>query len=151
MRQAIISNVIGLFFLFYMTVALASETVVFGNEQVRVDNHVLHVEVAVTGQAKRQGLMFRSFMPKDEGMLFVYHPVIPVFFWMKNTLIPLDILYFDKMGRLFGESLNTPPCRADPCPLYSSKKPVAYVLELNAGVTKKLGIKIGTKLSLFHS
>jgi uncharacterized membrane protein (UPF0127 family) len=82
-------------------------------------------------------------MPADHGMLFVFQDDQPRTFWMKNTLIPLDMLFFDADRRLVAIQANAQPCKADPCGLYPSNAPARYVLELNAGAAAKLGARMG--------
>lgn len=106
------------------------------------------VEIADTQEKQALGLMFRDSMPADHGMLFVFPNEAPRSFWMKNTRIPLDIMYFDKDLRMVSVSADTPPCRVSRCPSYPSKKPAKYVLELNAGVASELGVGPGDKLTL---
>lgn len=82
-------------------------------------------------------------MPADHGMLFVFPEAQPLTFWMKDTLIPLDMLFFDDAHRLVAIQANAPPCKADPCQVYPSVVPARYVLELNAGTAAKLGVRKG--------
>ncbi len=86
-------------------------------------------------------------MPADHGMLFVFPDSEIRTFWMKNTLIPLDMLFFDSNRRLVTLLHDVPPCKADPCPIYPSTAPARYVLELNAGTAAKLGVRIGDVLT----
>jgi uncharacterized membrane protein (UPF0127 family) len=81
-------------------------------------------------------------------MLFVFPHSGPQAFWMKNTLIPLDILYFDTNRRLVSMQLDVPPCRADPCPTYPSEAPALYVLELSAGSAQRMGVRRGDELKV---
>lgn len=107
------------------------------------------VEVVDTEAARQRGLMFREHMEADHGMLFVFEAQQPLAFWMKNTRIPLDILYFDDQLHLVSMALNTPPCIAgDRCPSYPSKGAARFVLELNAGVAAALGVEPGAVLKL---
>jgi uncharacterized protein len=108
---------------------------------VVLDGRRFSVEIADTDAARERGLMFRTQLADGHGMLFVYPDAQPRFFWMKNTLIPLDILFFDAHHRLINVSADTPPCKADPCTSYASAAPAQYVLELNAGAAANLGIK----------
>ena len=94
------------------------------------------------------GLMFRENMPDDEGMIFVFPNEAPRSFWMKNTRISLDIMYFDKDLKMVSISADTPPCRVSRCPSYPSIKPAMYVLELNAGKASELGVGPGDKLTI---
>ncbi len=116
--------------------------------QVELAGHHFMVEIADTDAAREHGLMDRTHMAASHGMLFVYADAQPRYFWMKDTLIPLDILFFDAQQRLINVSANTPPCKTDPCPTYASAAPARYVLELNAGAVKTLGIKTGEQFKL---
>lgn len=104
------------------------------------------VELATDEYTRMRGLMFRESMAADAGMLFVFEAEQPLAFWMKNTLIALDILYFDGRGELVSVSADAQPCRTRYCPSYPSAGPGRYVLELNAGEAARLGVAAGTKL-----
>jgi uncharacterized membrane protein (UPF0127 family) len=105
------------------------------------------VELATSDETRARGLMFRDQMPDDHGMLFIHEREELQAYWMKNTKIALDILYFDAQRRLVSQSRDVPPCSAgDRCPPYPSSGPARYVLELNAGQAEKLGLADGTKL-----
>ncbi len=106
------------------------------------------VEIAQTREKQALGLMFRDSMLADHGMLFIFPNEAPRSFWMKNTRIPLDIMYFDKELKLVSISADTPPCRVSRCPSYPSKAPAKYVLELNAGTAMELGVKLGDRLKV---
>lgn len=107
------------------------------------------VEIADDDEERARGLMFRDALPRDGGMLFVFEDEAPRAFWMMNTRIPLDILYFDAGRRLVSASKRTPPCRSSSrCPSYPSKGPARYVLELNAGRADELGVASGDELTL---
>jgi uncharacterized protein len=108
-----------------------------------------YVELAENDEQHARGLMFREQMAPDRGMFFIFRSEYMQAFWMKNTLLPLDILYFDKKSRLVSMQTNVPPCKADPCPSYPSSGPAQYVLELNAGTADKLGVKPGDVVE-FH-
>jgi len=107
------------------------------------------VEVADNDAERARGLMFRDQMDAQAGMLFLFDFQGLQAFWMKNTRIPLDILYFDEGWILVGWSLNTPPCSlGDRCPSYPSGAPARYVLELNAGTSERIGVRLGDKLTV---
>ena len=106
------------------------------------------VEIADTQQKQTLGLMYRDEMPADHGMLFIFPNEAPRSFWMKNTRIPLDIMYFDKDLIMVSAALDTPPCRVSRCPAYPSSAPVMYVLELNAGTAAELGIGPGDRMTI---
>ena len=101
------------------------------------------VEVADTDAERTQGLMFRDNLAKFESMLFVYDNPQHVAFWMKNTLIPLDILYFTAEGFLLDIRENAVPGDLVP---FRSSGPVQYVLEVNAGTSKTLNFGLDTVL-----
>jgi uncharacterized protein len=108
----------------------------------------IQVELATDDASRQHGLMMRTTLAADHGMLFVFPHNDPQAFWMKNTLIPLDILYFDTDRRLVSMQLNVPPCRADPCPTYPSEAPARYVLELSAGSAQRMGVQRGDELKV---
>jgi uncharacterized membrane protein (UPF0127 family) len=105
----------------------------------------LSVELAITSEEHQQGLMHRTVLPEGTGMLFVFKAPMALEFWMKNTLIPLDILFFDADGALV--SVHTmEPCHKDPCPKYPSGASASYALEVPAGFAKMHGVGEGWKL-----
>lgn len=110
---------------------------------VTLVGHHFSVEIAATPAEQAHGLMDRTSMPADHGMLFVFPQAQPLTFWMKDTLIPLDMLFFDEAHRLVTIRADVPPCQADPCPTYASTAPARYVLELNAGTAAKLDLHKG--------
>ena len=110
---------------------------------VTLAGHHFSVEISATPPAREHGLIDRKSMPADHGMLFVFPQAQPLTFWMKDTLIPLDMLFFDEAHRLVTLQANVPPCKADPCPVYASTTPARYVLELNAGAAAKLDLHTG--------
>ena len=117
-------------------------------ERLALAGHHFTVEIAATDATRERGLMFRTHLAANHGMLFVFPDAQTRYFWMKNTLIPLDIIFFDAHKRLINVSADTPPCKADPCPTYASTAPAEYVLELNAGVAVKLGLKPGDRFTI---
>lgn len=113
---------------------------------VELGGRTFSVEIADTQEKQALGLMFRDSMPADEGMLFIFPNEAPRSFWMRNTRIALDIMYFDKALKMVSISANTPPCRVSRCPSYPSTGPAMYVLELNAGKAAELGVGPGDQL-----
>lgn len=117
-------------------------------ERVTVGPAMFQVEMARTAQERERGLMYRRELSEDRGMLFVQSPG-PAVFWMKNTYIPLDLLYFDAEGRLSQIEANVPPCTTPDCPIYpSATATVKYILEINAGEAVRRGIQVGDRLRL---
>lgn len=110
-----------------------------------INGRVIQVELALAPKTQAYGLMNRLILPENEGMLFVFSKEQSLSFWMKNTKIPLDILYFNQDGVLvdYAEAI---PCVADPCPSYPSKALARYVLEIGKGERARLGIELGSQL-----
>ena len=119
-----------------------------GGPSVEIGGERFQGEIADTSEKQALGMMFRDSMPADHGMLFIFPAEAPRSFWMKNTRIPLDIMYFDKDLKLVSISANTPPCRVSRCPSYPSVAPAKYVLELNAGTASELGVAVGDFLTV---
>jgi len=109
--------------------------------QVCYDSRCFNVELATTPLEQERGLMERENLPADSGMLFIYQSEGDYPFWMKNTKIPLDILFIDYNGTIIDIKENFQPCTTNPCETYFSK-PAQYVLEVNAGFVTKNTIKI---------
>jgi hypothetical protein len=107
---------------------------------------VYRVELARTPEEQAQGLMFRESLPEKSGMLFLFTDAAPHHFWMKNTMIPLDMIWMDDGGRVLFVSANTPPCKADPCPTYGPDRPAATVLEIAGGLASKEKVTVGSTL-----
>lgn len=106
------------------------------------------VELAETSEKQALGLMFRDSMAEDHGMLFLFPAESRRSFWMKNTRIPLDILYFDSDLALVSVAADARPCRSARCPSYPSEGAAQYVLELNAGKAAELDVAPGDVLVL---
>ncbi len=94
-----------------------------------------------------RGLMFRQKLPLSAGMLFAYNNEEPRTFWMKNTLIPLDMIFLDSSSKIVDIFENVPPCEQEQCPTYPSEQPAQYVLEVNAGFVNGKDIRIGDRLA----
>ena len=114
---------------------------------VELNGKRYNVEIADDDAERARGLMFRDSMEESHGMLFIHDVEAPQAYWMKNTHIPLDILYFDDARRLVSQQRDVPPCSlGDACPPYPSDAPARYVLELNAGEAARLGLHDGDAL-----
>lgn len=111
--------------------------------QAGAKKHVVRVEVARTGEQQARGLMFREKMGADEGMLFPYTQPRMLAFWMKNTILPLDIIYIGPDGKVINVAANAVP--QSETQLWSDA-PASAVLELNAGRAAQLGIVPGTPI-----
>lgn len=108
---------------------------------------VLEVELAETREEKRAGLMHVRHLPDTSGMAFINQAPSRGAFFMKNTLIPLDIAFWDEGGRII-EILQMEPCRADPCPLYEPQGPYVGALEVNRGLLDNRGARPGDLVSV---
>ncbi len=105
--------------------------------------HQLEIELAASPEQRAQGLMFRRDLAPDAGMLFLYGREWPVSMWMKNTLIPLDMLFIDGGGRVVHIAERTVPQSLESV---SAGRPVTAVLELNGGTAARLGLAPGDRL-----
>jgi len=105
--------------------------------------HQFAVEVMRTDAQRERGLMFRRFLPQDRGMLFDFETPQPVMMWMKNTILPLDMIFIGKDGRVISIAQNTEPMSERIIP---SGGDVLGVLEVNAGTAQKIGLKKGDKV-----
>jgi uncharacterized membrane protein (UPF0127 family) len=120
-----------------------------GGEWVEIGGKRYTVEIADDDTERARGLMFRDTLADGTGMLFIHEAEEPQAYWMKNTRIPLDILYFDEGRKLVTQQRNVPPCSAgDACPSYPSDEPARFVLELNAGEAERLKLEDGAELTL---
>ncbi len=105
--------------------------------------HKFQVELAISQVEKNKGLMFRQELPRNQGMLFLYDTPKVVEMWMKNTYIPLDIIFIDDKGKIINIAKNTQPHSLK---VVASHAPAIAALELNAGTTNELSIKMGDKV-----
>jgi len=110
------------------------------------DHSAILVEVASDDPTREQGLMYRDHMAEDRGMIFLFPQAGEYPFWMKNTLIPLDMIWMDADHRIVHIAHDVPPCKADPCPNYPPNAKASSVLELAAGVAAKHHLKDGDVL-----
>jgi len=129
--------------------SLASGCATAGDPWVELGGQRYRVEVADDDDERARGLMFRDHLEEGRGMLFIHDQEEPQAYWMKNTRIPLDILYFDASRRLVSQQRGVPPCSlGNGCPSYPSDAAALYVLELNAGEAARLRLRDGTELRL---
>jgi uncharacterized protein len=119
---------------------------VSGPRAIMPSGAVYRLELARTPEEQQMGLMFRESLPENAGMIFLFNDGGVHQFWMKNTMIPLDMIWLDPGGKVLFVSANTPPCKADPCPSYGPATPAATVLEVAGGMAKKEKIEVGSVL-----
>ena len=105
--------------------------------------HAFSVEVMRTPDQQAKGLMFRRFLPDDRGMLFAFRRNEPIFMWMKNTYIPLDMVFIDRKGVVTSVAHDTEPLSERTIP---SNGPAWAVVELNAGAAAAIGLEAGDRV-----
>jgi uncharacterized protein len=114
--------------------------------QVTIGGQTIALEVAKTPEQQEIGLMHRTVMPDNQGMLFAFEPARSVGFWMKNTLIPLDIVFLHQgVVQMIASAV---PCKADPCPTYQPPGFIDQVIELRQGRAQELGLKVADRLTV---
>lgn len=115
--------------------------------QVCIKEKCFNVEIADSQEEQELGLMNRPSLDLNSGMLFVFDKSDYYGFWMKNTLIPLDVLWISEDKTIVGIERNAQPCLEEKCPTAIPYEKAIYVLEINAGLSEELGIKKGDKVS----
>ena len=105
----------------------------------------IEIEIADTELARQQGLMFRTSMEDNQGMLFIFEQEEMQSFWMKNTILPLDIMFVNRNKEIVKIHKNTMPFQEEPG--YESGRPAMYVVEVKAGYTDVHGIKEGDRIN----
>lgn len=110
---------------------------------------IIDAEKAETPEQRAFGLMFRESLPEDEGMVFLFFEEQSGGFYMKNTLIPLSIAFFDRDGTIV-KILDMEPCEADPCEVYYPNVPYEGALEVNQGAFEEWGVQEGDRITVSH-
>jgi uncharacterized membrane protein (UPF0127 family) len=104
------------------------------------------VEIAATPELRAQGLMYRDHLEPARGMLFFFPDDGVYDFWMKNTMIPLDMVWIDAGRTIVHIKSDVPPCRVDPCPSYDPGVEARYILEVAGGEAARRGFRVGDVL-----
>lgn len=115
--------------------------------EVCIQDTCFSIEIADTPEERQRWLMYRQELPELSGMLFVFERTGVFKFWMKDTLIPLDMIWINDQNKII-DIEEAMPCTQDPCPVYGPEEAALYVLELNKGISKKYGIKIGDTIEI---
>ena len=117
--------------------------------QTEIGGQIIQLEVAVTQQQQALGLMYRTELADNRGMLFPFAPARPVGFWMKNVSISLDMIFLFQ-GSVVAIAADVPPCPAAPCPTYGpeDRHIVDQVIELRGGRAAELGIQVGDVVTI---
>ena len=105
-----------------------------------------YVELAETQEQRSKGLMHREVLDQDKGLLFIFDEEKEHSFWMKNTLIPLDIIWINEDKEIVDIKKDVQPCVQERCEIFKPSNKAKYVLEINAGQSEKTNIKIGDRL-----
>jgi uncharacterized protein len=113
------------------------------------DSVLIDVEVAETPEQRRFGLMFRESLGERSGMVFLFFETTSGSFWMKNTLIPLSIAFFDGDG-IIRAILDMEPCKEDPCRLYHPRISYTGALEVNQGAFEEWNVAVGDRITITH-
>lgn len=140
MRKILIKKLIVLpvlFFLVFFVSACATDS------QVCFSGKCFYVEVVSRPSEMAKGLMFRKSLDYDKGMLFIFEKFSEHNFWMKNTLIPLDIIWIDENNKVVFIKKNAQPCKDGLCESIRSGEKAKYVLEVNTGICSDFGLKVG--------
>lgn len=111
-----------------------------------VENQCFEIEIAQTPEERVRGLQNRTSLPEGRGMLFIFTESGKHSFWMKDTLISLDLIWIDAQKRIAAIVPNVLPCETEHCPVYAPDRDALYVLEINAGLTAEKGIKVGDQV-----
>jgi uncharacterized membrane protein (UPF0127 family) len=115
--------------------------------KAQIGNRLIELEVAKTAKQQDIGLMYRTSLPNDRGMLFEFKSAQKVSFWMKNCKISLDMIFL-RDGVVEAIKFSAPLCTADPCPSYGPDTAVDRVIELTGGRAAELGVKVGDRIEI---
>lgn len=118
---------------------------------ILADHYPIKIEIADTADLRKNGLMHRTQLPKDYGMLFIYPRPAEQGVWMKNTLISLDVIFISTDSKIVAILENLPPCDHDPCKVYTSTIQANYMLEMQAGSISEKQIKIGQSVIIDYA
>lgn len=140
--------VLGLIILLVVSIFIIKKMTKFSSNQTQIchQNQCLQIEIADSLEERTRGLMHRTELADNQGMLFIFDQPDYHAFWMKNTLIGLDIIWLDNDLKVVWIESSAQPCQNDQCPTFTPKKSAKYVLEINAGMSDKFDIKIGSQL-----
>ena len=137
------------FLVIFLVIFLASCAQI--SDQALINNGkediIINVQIADDNEERMKGLMFIEKLDENGGMLFIFEKEDYQAFWMKNTLIPLDMIFINDELQIV-DIKNAIPCKRDPCAIYTSKQPARYVLEVNGGFAAKNSIDKYDKITL---
>lgn len=148
MKRKRFNQIVILGFFLVLSIALISLFSLDSKPQnkICIKDRCFYVELAVTRAEQDRGLMFRRHLDEDKGMLFIFNNETNHQFWMKNVILPLDIIWLNKEHEVVFISKNAQPCRNDICQDINPNKNSSYVFEFNAGIADEIGLDIGDKI-----
>jgi len=110
--------------------------------EVCFENNCFNIEIADTAQERETGLMNREYLTPTSGMLFVFDQAGIYNFWMKNTLIPLDMIWIDENNKIIFIKENAQPCKTEQCETFGPDEKAKYILEINGGLVGGMELKV---------
>jgi uncharacterized protein len=114
-------------------------------ERVCFGDDCFFVEIAKTNEERMRGLMFRESLEDDRGMFFIFDEENVYAFWMKDTLIPLDMIWINSEKEVVFIQENAVPCEEEQCKVYNPGVSALYVLEINGGGSREIGLDVGER------
>lgn len=140
------AKIVAAVLLTFLGIALLAQLAKSEKQVAFPNNTKIQIEIADTSLKRATGLMYRKSLPQNQGMLFIFDETAKHIFWMKNTLVPLDIIWLDENFKIVDISRSTPPCTTQKCQTYMPSSPAKYVLEVNSGISEQNNLKIGDQL-----
>lgn len=138
--------IIFLFFIFFKSII---NNDLKNISQICISGNCFDVEVMDTIQKRESGMMNKKDLASNRGMFFVFKKEGFYDFWMKDTLISLDIIWIDENYQIVNIKNNVQPCKISQCEFFKSEKKAKYVLEIKGGLTEDLRFKVGDKIELY--
>ena len=126
--------------IFFQNIMQTKKTICFSSTCIKA-------EIADSPKERAQGLMYRYSLPENEGMLFIFETEEKHIFWMKNTFIPIDMIWIDKNKKIV-DVKTAQPCKINNCETFTPSGRAIYVFEANAGFAEKNNIKIGGEVKI---
>ena len=147
MQRKILLMIISIFILLIIIIATMLINFNYKKQtEVCFKNHCFKIELAVSPEERSKGLMLREKLDQDKGMLFVFEKEEECPFWMKDTLIPLDIIWINENNEVVFITSNAQPCKDLFCPVIKPDKKAKYVLEINGGIAENIGLTEGERM-----
>ena len=147
MQKRILLMIISLFILLIIIIAIMLINLNYKKQaEVCFKNHCFKVELAVSPEERSRGLMLREKLDQGKGMLFIFEKEEEYSFWMKDTLIPLDIIWINENNEVVFIASNAQPCKDLSCLTIRPDKKTKYVLEINEGIAKEIGLTEGERM-----